>query len=128
MQGAASREPDDPARSAAERFLFELLEFLPQTKGLFTLNASLDFRFGPQAAEVDLFARSLRLALEVDGYHHFTDAARYRRDRRKDWELQRRGYLVIRVLADDVVTRMEEVLEGVLSAVAHCRRGNENQP
>src|SRR6185437_9538656 len=38
---------DGPARSAAERFLFERLESLPETAGLFALNAALEFPFGP---------------------------------------------------------------------------------
>ena len=81
---------------------------LPRTGGRFTLNAKLGFCFGGGAAEIDLCAESLRLAVEVDGYHHFTDPDAYRRDRRKDWELQRHGYVVLRVLAADVVERMEE--------------------
>ena len=109
-------EHDDRARSAAERFLFERLETLPQTAGLFTLNAPLDFAFGAgRAMEVDLAASELALAVEIDGYYHFRDADAYRRDRRKDFELQKRGFLVVRVLADDVVGRLEEVLDQVLA-------------
>ena len=120
---AVTRKPEqeDAARSAAERFLFELLDALPRTAGRFTLNAKLGFPFGGRAAEIDLCAESLRLAVEVDGYHHFTDPDAYRRDRRKDWELQRHGYAVLRVLAADVVERMEEVLDRILAAVDHCR-------
>ena len=115
-------EPNDLARSAAERFLFERLETLPHTTSLFTLNARLDFTFGPgRAIEVDLAAPSLALAVEIDGYYHFRDAEAYRRDRRKDLELQKRGFLVVRVLADDVVRRLEDVLDQVLAAVASRR-------
>jgi hypothetical protein len=121
LQEGESEEADERARSAAERFLFERLESLPQTAGRFALNAPLDFRFGRADAEVDLLARELRLAVEVDGYYHFRDRAAYRRDRRKDWELQRRGYLVLRFLAEDVVARMEEMLDTVLAAVGHCQ-------
>ena len=114
--------PDDEARSAVERFFFDLLESLPETVGLFQLNATLDFAFGPgRAIEVDLLARSLELVIEIDGYYHFQDPEAYRRDRRKDLELQTRGYLVLRFLADDVVDRLEEVLDTTLSAVAFCR-------
>jgi very-short-patch-repair endonuclease len=122
------REAGDPAqadraRSAAERFLFERLEALPVTAGLFRLNQTLGFQFGAdRAAEVDLAATSLDLVVEIDGYYHFQDAESYRRDRRKDLELQKHGYLVVRVLADDVVCRLEEVLETILAAVAF-RRG-----
>jgi hypothetical protein len=123
--GRPEPEGRDRARSAAERFLFERLASLSATAGLFELNAVLDFRFGPsRAMEVDLFARDLGLVVEVDGYYHFLDADAYRRDRRKDLELQRRGYLVVRVLAEDVVARLEAVLDFILDAVAS--RGGRN--
>ena len=94
---------DDRARSAAERFLFAFLESLPETAGRFELNAALDFEFGPRPAEVDLLCRSPRIAIELDGYFHFLAPDGYRRDRTKDWELQRRGFVVLRFLAEDVI-------------------------
>jgi hypothetical protein len=129
----AASEPDEPggddrARSAAERFLFERLESLPATAGLFELNASLDIPFGPgRSMEVDLMSRALGLAIEVDGYYHFQGEDAYRRDRRKDVLLQGRGYLVVRVLAEDVVRRLEDVLDLILEAVA-SRRRDRNAP
>jgi very-short-patch-repair endonuclease len=36
--------------------------------------------------------------------------------------LQQHGYLVVRVLAEDVVCRLEEVLDTILAAVAFCRQ------
>jgi very-short-patch-repair endonuclease len=114
------------ARSAAERFLYEQLEALHETAGLFRLNQSLGFPFGPdRAIEVDLAAESLNLAVEIDGYYHFQNPDSYRRDRRKDMELQKHGYLVVRVLAEDVVCRLEEVLETILAAVAFRRMAQE---
>jgi hypothetical protein len=127
----AETEPEhyDRARSAAERFLFERLETLPQTVGLFTLNASLDFAFGTgRAMEVDLAAPELALAVEIDGYYHFHDADAYRRDRRKDLELQKRGFLVVRILASDVVVRLEEVLDQILAAVVARRSHHPEGP
>jgi very-short-patch-repair endonuclease len=119
---ALDPEHDDRARSAAERFLFERLETLPQTTGRFALNAQLAIPFGPaHTMEVDLLARDLDLAIEIDGYYHFRDADAYRRDRRKDLELQKRGFLVVRVLAEDVVARLEAVLDLILAAVATNR-------
>jgi hypothetical protein len=91
---------DDRGRSAAERFLFTFLESLPETAGRFELNGTLDFRFGNRPAEVDLLCRSPRIAIELDGYFHFRAPDDYRRDRAKDWELQRRGFLVLRFLAE----------------------------
>ena len=117
---------DDRARSAAERFLFELLESIPDTAGRVELNGALDFRFGPRAAEVDLLARADRVAVEVDGYFHFRGPNDYRRDRDKDYELQRRGYFVLRFLADDVVRRVELVRDRILEALTP--RTREGRP
>jgi hypothetical protein len=114
----ADPDADDRARSTAERFLFDLLESIPDTAGRFELNGTLDFRFGPRPAEVDLLARSDRVAVEVDGYFHFRGPDDYRRDRDKDYELQRRGYVVLRFLADDVVRRVELVRDRILEALA----------
>jgi very-short-patch-repair endonuclease len=108
---------DDRARSAAERFLFTFLESLPETAGRFELNASLDFRFGLRLAEVDLLCRSPRLAIELDGYFHFLAPDGYRRDRTKDWELQRRGYLVLRFLATDVIPHLEMIRDRILDSL-----------
>jgi very-short-patch-repair endonuclease len=106
------------ARSRAERALYRRLESRPTTRGLFVLNARLDERFGSAALEVDLLSERLRVALEVDGYHHFRDSTSYRRDRRKDLLLQELGYLVVRVLASDIADEPEHVLELIDRAVA----------
>ena len=120
-------DDDDPARNAAERALFERLNPCQRRSRLFELNGLLDFRFGStQWIEVDLVARSLKLAVEVDGYHHFQDMEAYRRDRRKDLELQKHGYLVVRVLADDVVEHCDQVNNTILAAVAYCRAAARN--
>jgi hypothetical protein len=104
----ATAAEDDQARSAAERFLFERLESLPATAGLFQLNATPGVRRpGGRVVEIDLCAQTLRLAVEIDGYYHFRDPEAYRRDRRKDAILQQHGYFVLRVLAQDVVPRLE---------------------
>jgi hypothetical protein len=108
---------DNRARSAAERFLFEFLESLPEAAGRFELNAVLDFRFGPRPAEVDLLCRSPRIAIELDGYFHFLAPDGYRRDRTKDWELQRRGFVVLRFLAADVIPQLEMIRDRILDAL-----------
>jgi len=108
---------DDRARSAAERFLFTFLESLPETAGGFELNASLDFCFGPRPAEVDLLCRSPKIAIELDGYFHFLRPDGYRRDRLKDWELQRRGFVVLRFLAEDVIPHIEIIRDRILDAL-----------
>jgi hypothetical protein len=108
---------NDRARSAAERFLFRVLESMPETAGRFELNALLDFSFGGRPAEVDLLCRSARIVIELDGYFHFLVSENYRRDRAKDWELQRRGFVVLRFLAEDVVAEFEMIRDRILDAL-----------
>jgi very-short-patch-repair endonuclease len=121
--GAYDPDDDDRARSAAERLLFDRLEAMPETAGLFRLNETIDLAFGRnRKMEIDLAAPALRLAVEVDGYYHFQDPEAYRRDRRKDLELQKHEYLVVRVLAEDVLAEPGQAIETILGAIAH-RRG-----
>lgn len=115
---------DDAARSSAERFLFACLELCPHTAGLFRLNVELEVRFGNRPLEVDLLMSRCRLAVEVDGYYHFRDRDNYRRDRRKDLILQTQGYMVLRFLAEDVVGRLETVLDTIRRTVAARRNGS----
>jgi len=69
--------------------------------------------------EVDLLDAEARLAIEVDGLHHLSDPAAYRRDRRKDALLQENGYLVLRFLAQDLSLELDTTLNAILRAVAH---------
>lgn len=104
---------------AAEKFLFRFLDGLPKTKGLFTLNGRLDIPFGPNSyMEVDLLCKEKKVAVEIDGAFHFEDAEHYRRDRRKDFLLQKNGYLVVRFLAEDVTKRLPQVVEELSAALA----------
>jgi very-short-patch-repair endonuclease len=107
------------ARSAAEATLFEALEASPATAGRFELNASLSVRFGSRAAEVDLLSRGDRIAIEIDGVHHFADPDCYRRDRRKDLVLQTQGLIVVRLLAEDVMRDVRSAVNAVCQALAY---------
>ena len=113
----SSGDEQDPWKSAQEWFLFQLLEHTTDLAGRFQLNGQPGFLFGNQQAEIDLLCPSLKIAVEIDGYYHFTDPDRYRRDRRKDVELQRHDFLVLRFLAEDVVPRMVTVLDSIRAAV-----------
>ncbi|HEY0189736.1 MAG TPA: DUF559 domain-containing protein [Kofleriaceae bacterium] len=106
------------ARSAAELALFEALEATPATAGRFELNGYLSVRFGASAAEVDLLSRRDRIAVEIDGFYHFTDLDAYRRDRQKDMLLQSQGLFVIRVLAQDVMRDARPAVNAVCQALA----------
>lgn len=126
-QEARPTEADDRARSAAERFLHQYLAQHPETAGRFALNRRLPFDFGPRPVEVDLVSEGLAIAIEIDGYHHFRDPDRFRRDRRKDVLLQRHGYFVVRCLARDVVGRLGEVMDLILDAVRAQRQRREDR-
>ena len=111
-QGAAR------ARSNAEAFLWKRLETLPETRGRFELNGRLPIPYaGVADMEVDLLDRQSRLAIEIDGFHHFSGENAWRRDRRKDFLLQHAGYLVFRVLASDVTRRLDEILDTISVAL-----------
>ena len=127
IDGAASDGESGRWQSAQERFLFELLNHHAQLGGLFQLNADPGFRFGNRRAEVDLLCNSLAIAIEIDGYFHFTDAECYRRDRRKDLSLQQHGFLVLRFLAEDVVPEIEQILETILAVVETRRQLSEQR-
>ncbi|MFZ1935858.1 MAG: DEAD/DEAH box helicase family protein [Thermoguttaceae bacterium] len=110
------------ARSATEAFLYRRLETLPETKGLFRLNAQLPIPFyGWGNMEVDLLCQDARVAIELDGGQHLADAEAYRRDRRKDVLLQENGYFVLRFLTEDVGTHLDTVLDAILRSLSHRR-------
>lgn len=120
LQLIAEKEDNLPlARSRAEQFLFHMLECVPETRGVFQLNVKMPFKFGSRPMEIDLFAISGQIALEIDGYYHFQDSASWRRDRRKDFILQMHSILVLRFLAEDVVSRLDEILDAVRQALQH---------
>ncbi|TSC34111.1 endonuclease domain-containing protein [Corallococcus sp. Z5C101001] len=116
----AGESSADRARSKAEAYLRDRLEEHATTAGLFALNARLDAG-DKRSWEVDLLSRELRIAVEIDGYFHFQDPERFRRDRRKDLDLQRAGYWVYRLLATDVLSRLEHILH-TLDTLIEARR------
>lgn len=115
------------ARSEPERFLYQLLCSRPSTADLFVLNDKVDLGDGNGPREVDLLCRELRLAVEVDGYFHFAGSDSYRRDQRKNVALQLASYLVVRYQADDVVGRLEEILNELDALIAARRRALAGQ-
>ena len=100
---------EGPYDSAAEAFLALLLNSHPLTAGLFQPQGLPGFAMqGGRAARVDFLAPEVRVAIEVDGPHHL-EAVQYRRDRHKDLELQARGYVVVRFLAEDIAGDFEQI-------------------
>ena len=89
----------------------------------FRLNVELPIPFdGWGRMEVDLLCADARVAVELDGAQHLSDAEAYRRDRRKDLLLQENGYFVLRFLAEDVGTHLDEVLDTILRTLASRQR------
>jgi very-short-patch-repair endonuclease len=119
----SDREGADRARSATEAFLYRRLETLPETIGKFRLNAELPIPFdGWSRMEVDLLNADGRVAVELDGAQHLSDPQAYRRDRRKHLLLQQNGYVVLRFLAEDVGTHLDDVPGTILRTPARRRR------
>lgn len=120
---APEAEGVDRARSASEAFLYRRLETLEETRGRFELNVHLPIAFdGRGQMEVDLLSADARLAIELDGAQHLSDAVAYRRDRHKDQLLQENGYWVLRFLAEDVGKELDSVLDTILRSLAHRGR------
>jgi very-short-patch-repair endonuclease len=116
-------DPDDEARRRAERVLFRSLEADHRTAGRFQPSARLEVDFGGRPAEVDLVCRQPRLAVEIDGYRHLSDAEAYRRDRHKDLVLQVDGWVVVRVLAADAASDPAGVVDTIATTLADLPKG-----
>ncbi len=123
ITAARPNSDHERARSASEAFLFHRLESLPETAGLFRLNAKLPIPFdGWSEMEIDLFCAGHKLAIEIDGPQHLSDPAAYRRDRRKDALLQENGCHVLRFLAEDLGKHLDATLDAILRAITHLER------
>jgi very-short-patch-repair endonuclease len=128
VAAARPASEDHRARSAAEAFLFQRLETLQETRGLFRLNVKLPIPFDSWSEmEVDLFAADLKLAIEIDGPQHLSDPASYRSDRRKDALLQEHGCHVLRFLAEDLPRNLDSTLDSMIRAITHLRRERQSR-
>jgi hypothetical protein len=123
----------DDARAAAEQFLFARLESLPDTSGVFARDRSIAIEGASAEASGGAIAAPiacsrLRVAVFVDARPYAPDD--YRAARAADIGLQRRGFLVVRFLAADVVGRLGWVLDqltDVLAFARHRRRLSQTQ-
>ncbi|MGN6324410.1 endonuclease domain-containing protein [Pseudolysinimonas sp.] len=64
------------------------------------------------------FVLGRHLVVEVDGQEYHVDPIAFEADRRRDAELSRRGFRVLRFSYRQVVERMPEVIGAILAAVA----------
>ncbi len=120
----AARSEGDRERDGAPRDQHPLLARLeadPTTAGLFAEGVRLDGGSSTRRVEVALYATDLELAIEFDENFAPANLEAYRRDRTKDLWLQRRGVLVMRVLASDLVERLEDVALTIRDVVRERR-------
>lgn len=73
---------------------------------------------GKPVAYLDMGWEELKVAVEYDGDHHRTDRRQYSWDMRRSEMLQRRGWIIIRVTAQDSA---DDVLRRVWAAIASRR-------
>ena len=76
--------------------------------------------------EVDCLWSDARLVVELDGFAHHSDRAAFERDRRRDLELRRAGYEVIRVTWRMLENEPENLIETILSRVVPWQSGLVN--
>lgn len=70
--------------------------------------------------EVDFLWREKRVVVEVDGFAFHSSRAAFERDRRRDAELQGRGFTVIRVTWRQLVDEPEAVIARIAAALARA--------
>ena len=123
MAATRDNNDDERARSASEVFLFQRLQPLAETTGLFQLYTKVAIPYdGWSEMEIDLFCAELKLAIEIDGPQYLSDPAAYRRDCQKDALLQEHGCYLLRFLAEDLGKHLDATLDAVLWAIINLRR------
>ncbi|MCW2541436.1 MAG: hypothetical protein JWN95_3161 [Frankiales bacterium] len=106
------------AASELERRFHRLL----QAAGVTGWIANFEVRVrGAMIALVDVAFAEHLLAIELDGMAYHSDAARFRRDRRRQNQLVAAGWRVLRFTWDDVLHRPSEVVANVVRQLpANC--------
>ncbi len=127
LHASQKPEPDATgakrARSASEAFLYQRLQSLPDTTDLFQLNAKLSIPFDQTSQmEVDFLCKKYQLVIELDGHQHLDSSKAYRRDRRKDALLQESNYFILRFLAEDISSHLEDILNTIERTLVHLSR------
>lgn len=115
----ATETPSSPVRPTD--VLLERLEAEPTTAGQFVADARIDAGPGGRRVDVALHAAEVELAIEFDDAFAAPTLEAYRKARHKDLWLQRRGLLVMRILADDVDKRLEDLALQIRDVVRERR-------
>jgi very-short-patch-repair endonuclease len=104
-------------RSDHENALHVLMRQRPDIGDLFAVNRRVRVAPGASTFEIDFWAESLRLAVEVDGRQHLTPAQRQRDDRR-DQVLTDAGVRTLRIHASKVISDPTATLNQIAAVVA----------
>lgn len=88
-----------------------VFRFRSDVRAIFGVDERLPILCGANPyVEADLLDAAHKLAVMLDVSSELSDLDAYRRARREDWLLQRNGYRVVRLLAEDVCARLDETL------------------
>jgi hypothetical protein len=112
-----------PGRSRGRtiRALFDCLAGDPRTRDQFELDGRVALPGGGPLIDVELLAARARIAVEIDGWHHFEDPDGYRRDRAQDERMKQAGYFVMRFLTEDVDDRLASTLDQIANVLTERR-------
>lgn len=100
--------------SAVEQKMAAIIERDAELRFLFSWNQFVSGLSGPRA-KVDLIWNDGRVVIEFDGAEHARE--RYRADRHRDYELLRAGYLVLRLVNEEVLEDAGRSLEKIRDVV-----------
>ena len=105
--------------SAVEQKMAAMITKDGELRFLFSWNQFVSGLSGPRA-KVDLVWSDGRVVIEFDGAEHAR--AKYRADRHRDYELLRAGYLVLRLVNEEVLEDAGRSLEKIRDVVRLRRR------
>lgn len=102
--------------SDVELRLFDALGRDGELASLFTFNTLIK-TVGGTRPKVDLLWQDGRLVVELDGYGSHGNRSAFFDDRRRDYELIRSGYIVLRLVNEEIEQDLELAMEKIRSIV-----------
>ena len=76
---------------------------------------------------LDFYAKTLNLAIEVDGGHHFTDVG-LKNDANRDFHLQSLGITTLRFTNTEILYQLENVLSSIENFIVKLKLKNLPPP
>lgn len=102
--------------SDTELRLYNALGRDDELSSLFTFNTLIE-TVGGTKPKVDLLWQDGRLVVELDGYGSHGNRSAFFDDRRRDYELIRSGYIVLRLVNEEIEQDLELAMEKIRSIV-----------